>query len=514
LHLLTAETMRELDRATIEDVGIPGIVLMEAAGRAVADAVGRMPVRSGSRVLVLCGPGNNGGDGFVAARLLADRGHDVTVALLGPADALRGDAATAWRPLAAFPVRRVEVTGAFPDDLVSAPPPDLVIDAIFGTGLARPVEGLFADAIAAVNALPCPRLAVDLPSGVDSDRGRILGLALQADRTVTFGMAKPGHYVHPGAGCCGAVEIAEIGIPLAMREAAGGMLLLDDAVVRDAFPTRDVDANKGRFGHVLVVGGLRGKTGAGVLAATAAMRAGAGLVTLATDVESADLLEGRCPDLMLERAARVGSDHVSVDADVLASAMARKRALIVGPGLSTVAGCDALLDAVLANGAPAVLDADALNLLATRPREARRLGPDRVLTPHPGEAARWLDTTVEAVQQDRLAALEALVRMSAAAVVLKGAGTLVGAPDGRAAVCAAGSPSLATAGTGDVLAGLIGALLARGIPPFDAACAAVQLHARAGETGATRFTEHGMTASDLVALIPETLAGLVAPDGR
>ena len=337
--------------------------------------------------------------------------------------------------------------------------------------------------------------------------------AFQADRTVTFGMAKGGHYIHPGAGCCGAVEIADIGIPLAMRRDAAGILLLDDSVVREAFPRRAVDANKGRFGHVLVVGGLHGKAGAGVLAATSALRAGAGLVTLATDVESADLLEGRCPDLMLERAFRIDPEGVSVDLEALANTMAQKRSTVIGPGLSTAAGCDALVDAVLGHRAPVVLDADALNLLAARPREARRLGPDRVLTPHPGEAARWLDTTVEAVQQDRLAALEALVRMSAATVVLKGAGTLVGAPDGRVAVCAAGSPALATAGTGDVLAGLIGALLGRGIPPFQAACAAVQLHARAGEAGAMRFTEHGMTASDLVALIPETLFGCTAPDG-
>lgn len=506
--------MRELDRATIEDVGVPGVVLMDTAGRAVADAATRMLAHPGGRVLILCGPGNNGGDGFVAARLLADRGNEVTVVLLGRADTLRGDAAIQWRPLASFPVRRIEVSDAFPGGIVSDPMPDLVIDAVFGTGLARPVEGPFAMAIRAANALPCRRLAVDLPTGVDSDRGRILGVAFQADRTVTFGMAKPAHYVHPGAACCGAVEVADIGIPFEMRCAAPGILLLDDATIRDAFPGRPIDANKGRFGHVLVVGGLRGRTGAGVLAATAALRAGAGLVTLATDIDSADLLEGRCPDLMLDRVARIEPHGVAADLETLAASMARKQALVCGPGLSTATGCNALIDAVLGHPAPTVVDADALNLLAARPREARRLGPDRVLTPHPGEAARWLDAPVEAVQQDRMAALDALVRMSGAIVVLKGAGTLIGAPDGRIAVCAAGSPALATAGTGDVLAGVIGALLARGIAPFEAACAAVQLHGRAGEVGAARFTEHGMTASDLAALIPETLAGCTAPDGR
>jgi NAD(P)H-hydrate epimerase len=505
--------MRALDRATIDDVGLPGVLLMEAAGRAVADAADAMLDGTAGRVAILCGPGNNGGDGFVAARLLADRGREVTVFLLGRADALRGDAATHWRPLASFPIARVEAPGDFPADRLAAVAPDLVIDAIFGTGLARPVDGAFRDAVLAANALPCPRLAVDLPTGVDSDHGRILGCAFQAHRTVTFGMAKIGHFVHPGAACCGDVTIADIGIPRALSATAPGARLLDDGDVAAAFPPRPADACKNRFGHLLVVGGLRGKTGAGLLAATAAMRAGAGLVTLATDAASGDLLEGRCPDLMIERPFRLGPQGLGLDPDLLDAALSGKTALVVGPGLSTQAGCDALLDRLLAVDLPAVLDADALNLLAMRPAARRVAGPRRILTPHPGEAARLLATTAAAVQADRVAALEGLVAATGAVVVLKGAGTLVGAPDGRVAVCAAGGPALATAGTGDVLAGIAGALVARGVAPFAAACAAVQLHARAGDAGASARTEHGLTASDLVALVPETLAGLAPREG-
>lgn len=514
MNLVTAATMREIDRATIQDFAVPGVILMEHAGRGVADAAQRMLAeRPGRRVLVLCGTGNNGGDGFVAARILADRGFDVTLALLGRSDSLQGDAALHWRPLAAFPVAIHQAPDVLPDGLLTPPGPDLIIDAILGTGLTRPTDGLIAQVVGAANALPCLRLAVDLPTGVDADRGRLMGTAFRAHRTVTFGLPKVGHFVHPAAGFCGQVSVVDIGIPRAVADAAAGVRLLDDTSLRAGFAPRHADSCKNRFGHLLVLGGLLGKSGAGLLAATAAMRAGAGLVTLATDARAADAIEGRIPDLMIERPLGSEGGHLHVDRDRLRAVTAGKSGLVVGPGLSTAPGGVDLLRHVLASDLPAVLDADALNLLAQAPPGDRLTHADCVLTPHPGEAARLLGTGSDTVQADRPDALQRLVAQSGAVVVLKGAGTLIGAPDGRVAVACNGGPALATAGSGDVLAGLIGALVARAVPPFEAACAAVHLHGLAGDLGTRRFTEHGLTASDLVTLVPEVLADALRPAG-
>lgn len=512
MNLVTAATMREIDRATIQDFGVPGVILMELAGRGVADAaLAMLSRRPGGRVLVLCGTGSNGGDGFVAARILADHGFDVSVLLLGRPDSLRGDAALHWRTLASFPVAVHQAPDGLPDGLMDDPGPDLIIDAILGTGLTRPIEGLIAHVIQTANALPCLRLAVDLPTGVDADRGRCMGMPFLADRTVTFGLPKIGHYVHPAAACCGQVSVVDIGIPRSLAEAAPGPRLLDRDSLRAGFVPRTADSFKNRFGHLLVLGGLPGRTGAGLLAAGAAMRAGAGLVTLATDALAGDALEGRMPDLMIERPLRFDGTHLGFDPSRLQDAMDRKSALVVGPGLSTAPGGLFLLRHVLTSGLPTVLDADALGLLAQAAPGDRPTHAHCVLTPHPGEAARLLDTTTGTVQADRPGALERLVESSGGVVVLKGPGTLIGAPDGRVAVASNGGPALATAGSGDVLAGLVGALLARSVPPFEAACAAVHLHGLAGDLGALRFTEHGLTASDLVSLVPEVLAQALRP---
>ncbi len=508
MRLVDAATMRALDRHVIEVVGVPGIVLMERAGLAVADAAEAMARGTGrATALVLCGPGNNGGDGLVAARHLADRGIEVVVALMARPDAYKGDAATNLQALGHFPATVLDASGGLPADLGSRPW-GVAIDALFGTGLARPPEGAFADAIRTFNALPCPRLSVDLPSGVDSDAGRVPGVAAKADRTVTFGAAKIGHFSWPGAGCCGRVEVVPIGIPRAAIEDAPGIDLLDAACVRRGFAPREVGDFKNRFGHVLVVGGLHGKAGAALLASRAALRSGAGLVTLGTERQVATRIEGRFPDVMIEPIVEVAGDWVKVDDMTVTAACQGKTAVVLGPGLSTRPGVEALLDRLLDGTLPTLVDADALNVLATRPD--LRPGPGFVLTPHPGEAGRLLGIPSEQVQADRIAAARTLVARTGSVVVLKGAGTVIAAPDGRMALNRTGGPALAVGGSGDVLAGIIGALLARGVLPYDAACAAACLHGAAGDLAGARLTPHGVLASDLADLLPAALAALLA----
>lgn len=510
MRLVTAATMRALDRHTIDVVGIPGIVLMERAGLAVADRAQAMARASGRpSALVLCGPGNNGGDGFVAARHLADRGLAVVVVLLARTADVKGDAATNLAALGSFPVTLVEAPAGVPQDLWDRPW-GVAVDALFGTGLARPLDGVFAAAVDAMNALPCPRLAVDLPSGVDADAGRVPGVAVRADATVTFGTARIGHFAWPGAGYCGVVEVAPIGIPRDALASALGADLLDAGCVRLAFPPRDRGAFKNRFGHVLVVGGMAGKAGAALLAARAALRCGAGLATIATERDVAARIEGRFPDLMIESLVEVVGDWLKVDDAAIAAVRAGKTALVLGPGLGRRPGVDALVERLLEGALPVVVDADGLNVLSEHPDV--RPGPNAVLTPHPGEAGRLLGVPTAEVQADRIAAARALASLRGAVVVLKGAGTIVAAPDGRLAINPTGGPCLAVGGSGDVLSGMTGALLGQGLPPFDAACAAVYLHGALGDLAGSRWTEHGVLASDLVDLLPVALTMLLPPE--
>lgn len=510
MKLVTAETMRSLDHYAIEDLGIPGIVLMEVAGRSCAEMAAEwMEERGLTKGLVLCGPGNNGGDGFVVARHLADWGYSVTAALLAPAARLKGDARTAFGVMTRFPVRIVEVAGAPDPSLFEEVAADgVVVDAMFGTGLERPVEGPYAGAIRLAERHPGLRVAVDIPTGVCSDTGRVLGRAFRADLTVTFGAAKVGHFSYPGRAYCGHVEVVDIGIPKVAIDEAPGAVLLDPRVVAPAFGPRDPEAFKNRFGHLLVVGGLSGKGGAALLAALAGVRSGAGLVTIVTDREAQAHLEGRVPEVMVEGPLVVAaSGEVRFAEADLAALLSGKTALAVGPGLSTRPGCDRLLARLLETDLPVVLDADALNLLAPLAAPLSRKGRV-VLTPHPGEAARLLGTTAADVQADRVRAAGALVEGSGGVAVLKGAGTVVAGPGSRLALSPVGGPALATAGTGDVLTGMIGALLARGEDAWDAACGAVFVHGLAGDLAAGDLGEHSVGASDVVDRLPEAIRSL------
>jgi hydroxyethylthiazole kinase-like uncharacterized protein yjeF len=484
LELLTAAQMAEADRRAIA-AGTPGMTLMEAAGRAVAEAAARLAPKG--PVLVVAGPGNNGGDGLVVARRLAAAGREVTVALFGDATRLRGDAAIA----------RDRWGGAVIPATLPLPAAALIIDGLFGAGLDRPPAGAAAGIIAAINAAACPVLAIDLPSGLHADTGRPLGVAVRADATVTFFLLKPAHLLMPGRALCGPVELVDIGIPASVLEAIRPATFENAPPLwQHALRRPDAADHKYRRGHALVLSGPMTATGAARLAAGAALRAGAGLVTLGSPPGALAVNAAHLTAVMLRR----------IDGpEALAAALADSRitALALGPGLGTGEGAAALLDAALAAPQALVLDADALTLMAADADAAfARLGTRAILTPHEGEFARLfpdIDATTPKPARARAAAAR-----SGAVVVLKGADTVIAAPDGRLAINANAPRWLATAGSGDVLAGIATGLAAQGMPAWGPAAAAVWLHGEAGTAAGP-----GLTAEDLAPALHPVLGALL-----
>jgi NAD(P)H-hydrate epimerase len=499
-QVVTAAEMRALDRTTIDEIGIPAVTLMETAGRAVADAAVHMLGAGRGHVAVVCGPGNNGGDGFVAARVLRDRGLDAVVYLAVPREAIQGDARTHLAILerAGGSVQMIatpEQLAVVDTRVIDAA---LVIDALFGVGLARPIEGHLAEVVAMM--LMAGRvLAIDIPSGLDADTGDTLGTAVIAERTVTMAALKIALVSAPGFARCGEVEVAEIGIPAALiatAQVGAGVVEIDD--VRQWLPHPRSLEHKGRRGHVLVVAGSPGMRGAGRLAAMAALRAGAGLCTLAAERDPEGSLDA--PDPVMTRSLAAGGD--------LATLLPGKAAIVIGPGIGGTSSAAARTREVLGAGVPAVFDADALNALADEPAAVARAGGPGGITPHPGEAARLLGITIAAIEADRLEAARALAARTRAVVVLKGARTIVcdGASDRRhCSINPTGGPALATGGSGDVLAGTIGALLAQGLSAADAARAGVFVHGAAGDRLAEVHGARGVVSSDL----PEAIAAAI-----
>jgi hydroxyethylthiazole kinase-like uncharacterized protein yjeF len=475
--LYDSAAARAIDRAAA--AGLREGELMERAG-AAAFALLRRRWPEARHVAVLCGPGNNGGDGYVVARLARAAGLEVEVL----ASALPREASDAARAHARWRAEGGEATdGDAPALLERA---DVAVDALLGIGLARAPDGAPAALIRALGAARTPVLSLDLPSGLDGDTGDAPGAAVRADATLTFVVDKPGLHTGRGRALCGSVEVDLLGIPAALRAAhqAAAYRLGAEALAR-WLPRRPRDAHKGRHGHVLAVGGDTGFGGAIRLCAEAALRSGAGLVSVATRaVHVAPLLAAR-PEAMV----RGVEDAAEWDA-----LLARAGVLAIGPGLGREAWGRWLFAAAIASGLPLVLDADALNLLAEAPRPL----PQAVLTPHPGEAARLLDCSVAQVEADRWSAARRLAERYDAAVVLKGAGSIAAAPGATPCVIDAGNPGLASGGTGDVLTGVIAALRAQGLEAFDAARCGALLHALAGDAAA-RDGERGMLASDLFA---------------
>jgi NAD(P)H-hydrate epimerase len=519
--LLDAETMRALDRWAIDERGVDGLDLMERAGAGVARAVER--VTPEGRVSVVCGKGNNGGDGLVAARLLRDAGRTVSVLCASSPRELAGDARTNLERLPGQQPLRLDGSGwdqhASGGDETATSGDALadsvaIVDALLGTGFHGEPHGVVAEAIDAINSAGAAQvLSVDVPSGVDASTGAVAAHAVRATATVTFHAAKPGLWIRPGKAHAGELETIDIGIPRG-APADTSIGLIDGAVV-DTLPRRGASSTKFSSGHVLVVGGSRGLTGAPTLAARASMRAGAGYVTACVPASlQAILAAGGTPELMTvalpDRDGALSADGV---AHVL-EASVRGGALALGPGLGR-SDCAVAFARELARKADVamVLDADGLNAHAGHLEDLAERGAPTVLTPHAGELGRLLELDSTEIERDRLGHVRAAAERAGAVVVLKGDDTLVATPEGAVAVSRGGSPALATAGTGDVLSGVIAALLAQDLEPFTAAAAGVWLHACAGREAARRLgTADSVVASDVIAALGAARSGVAAVD--
>ena len=517
MRVLNAAQMREVDRRTIEEIGIPSIVLMENAGHQVVEAMGSAFEDLGTqRVAVLCGRGNNGGDGFVVARTLWQQGTEVAVFLLGAVADVHGDAKINLDVLGQLGLRVVEVpdSGAWELHGPEVARYDLVVDAVFGTGLSKPLAGMLQTVVADLNASPVPVVAVDLPSGMSADSHQLIGDTIRATVTVTLGTPKIPLVLPPGNASTGDLVIADIGIPAAVIDGVEGprLELLTPADVRALVPPRASDAHKGDFGHVLVVAGSVGKTGAACLAGRGALCSGAGLVTVATPRSCVSAVAAGAAEYMTLPLSETAEGIVSADAldellDVHCDVIA------VGPGLGTGVGPTLLVHGLVERaGVPVVLDADALNAFADDPGRLRgQDGVDLIITPHPGEMARLCGGTPSDVQAGRVEVARAFSAEHRVYVVLKGARTIVATPEGAVFVNLTGNPGMATGGTGDVLAGVTAAWLGQ-LLDSEAACkVAVYLHGLAGDLAAETHGEVALTASDLVVALGRALTETTDP---
>jgi hydroxyethylthiazole kinase-like uncharacterized protein yjeF len=514
MRVLTNESMRAVDRAAIEELGIPSLVLMENAARGVVDALGETFPGAGSAAL-FCGPGNNGGDGLAVARHLAVRGYEALIFLASFGRELSPDAAVqlAICRKMGLPIREligdIDIAAA----IEAASHCDLTVDALFGTGLSRPLAGAFAALVEAINALPQPLVAVDLPSGLSGSSAHPPGPHAVADLTVTFAAPKIPHLLDPAASAVGELAVADLGIPprsIAEVPEEGGPIELAQAEELAALlPPRQSTGHKGTYGHALLVVGSSGKAGAAILAGRAAVRAGAGLVSVAVPeplLATVDL--GSLESMTVALAADVEGGLAAAAVPAVLAAAAGKTVVAIGPGLGLAEGTlQAVRELAAAIPLPLVLDADGLNAFAGRAGSLHARSAPTVLTPHPGEIGRLLGISSAEVQQDRLGAVRRAVRETGAVVVLKGHRTLVGTPvpgtsDVAVSINPTGNPGMATGGTGDVLTGLVAGLLAQGLAVGDAARLAVFLHGAAGDAAVAGSGEEALAAAELIDHLP------------
>jgi hydroxyethylthiazole kinase-like uncharacterized protein yjeF len=504
MKIVTTAEMREIDRVTSQSFGVPSLTLMENAGTAVADFVlSRYP--DAKRIGVICGKGNNGGDGFVAARVLHSAGRNVHLLLLADPAEVRGDAA---EMLAALPL--LPVVASSHDDLKEKAAQmvfaaDLLIDAILGTGFRPPVSDLYSEAIRALNASKSPVVAVDIPSGADADvMGEQTGAVARADAIVTFTAPRPAHVF--GGLTSGPTVIAPIGSPEDAIVSSLHLNLITPNEITPLIGLRPRASNKGSFGHVLVIGGSLGKAGAAAMAGISALRAGAGLSTIATAQSVLATVAGFHPEVMTEPLPETPEGSISIRALGRVENLAKgKTVLAIGPGISRVAETSEFVRALLKNTKlTAVLDADGLNAFEGKDDELNGGGRALVITPHPGEMARLLGSTVEAVQRDRINIARTFAQDHNLIVVLKGHRTLIAHPDGEVWVNATGNPGMSTGGTGDILTGMVAGLIAQNPARiFESVIAAVYLHGLAGDVTCERMGEHSLIATDLVEALPE-----------
>ena len=514
MRLVKAAEMQQLDKLAIQELGIPGVVLMENAARGAARIfLEHFQCRKKAHVAVLCGPGNNGGDGYVMARYLDKKGLKVTVIVLSPFNKISGDAGTNLEILKRMGLNILEVPGTDEwqggheviDDA------DFIIDGILGTGLNSPVLGFYGQVIEEVNKAESPVMAIDIPSGLNADTGQVMGTSVEADLTVTFGHPKVGQLLYPGASLVGRLAAIDIGIPEAVEKRVPEKYhMTEPPDFIDFHKAEKEDIHKGSRGHLLILAGSTGKTGAATLTSLGALRAGAGLVTLGIPEGLNSILEGQLTEAMTCPLPETKEGSLSLEAEVeIKRLMKGKTAVALGPGLSTHEETAALVRHIVKGcSLPMVIDADGLNALSSDMSVLNFCKGKAILTPHPGEMGRLLHLKSTDVQDDRIGIVINFVRQYSCFLVLKGARTLVAGPEGDLYVNPTGNRGLSSGGTGDVLTGLIGGFLTRGWPMITAAVGGVYMHGLAADFLSETMGDAGILASELLTVMPALMGSL------
>jgi ADP-dependent NAD(P)H-hydrate dehydratase / NAD(P)H-hydrate epimerase len=507
MKVVSGQVMQLMDQRAIGEFAIPGLTLMENAGRGCTDAISEaFGPGEGKRALIVAGKGNNGGDGFVIARLLAERGWDAPVLLLAAREAVTGDAAAN--------LDRLE-----PGRVVFAPEGPaphaglfngvtLIVDALLGTGLKSEVSGIYGEAIDMMNAAGAPVVAVDIPSGIDSANGRILGKAVKADVTVTFALAKLGNILQPGGELCGRLVVKDIGMPDAVVAEAEGYEFFDLSSAAEVFRPRATVAHKGSNGHCLVIAGATGKSGAAAMAANSAVRTGSGLVSLAVPAAVNPVVEVKTTEAMTIAVGRPGTDHFGAGALAALLELTRgKDVVALGPGVGTHPSTVYLVHSLMtAWEGPLVLDADGLNAVALNLEALKaRKGRVTVLTPHPGEMARLTGMSIPQVESDRIACARDFATKYQVYLILKGARSIIAAADGSVSINGSGNPGMASGGMGDVLTGIVASLVGQGYGAFAACRLGAFIHGYAADLLMERMGTQGLRATDVQEMLPEAL---------
>lgn len=506
MKIITSEEMQRLDKNAQTKYGISSLVLMENAGmqtiRHIEEKYGSLKKK---KMVVVCGKGNNGGDGFVIARHSANRGADVSVFLLADTKGVSGDART---NLIILKKMKVPIHTGISNLKGSLNKADLIVDAIFGTGLKSDVKGIHAKTIDLINKSGRPIIAVDIPSGIDADTGQIKGSAVKADTTITFGIPKIGHFIYPGAAHSGLLKIADISLPKTLIEKSPiKARLITSGHVKKILPVRRPDAHKGDFGHVFIIAGSPGLTGAAVMASLSALRIGAGLVTLGMPEGLSNILETRLTEAMTLPLPQTEEGTIAVSARTrILNFLKKADAVAIGPGLSQNRETAQLVREMIREvKIPIVLDADGINALSGHTDILRKAKGQVVITPHPGEMARLINISAAEINRDRLSVAGRFTREYNVVTALKGAGTIIAEPSGGIYINSTGNPGMASGGTGDVLTGMIAGLIAQGCPLPDAAITGVFLHGLAGDLAAKERGETGLIAGDVIEKIPEAI---------
>lgn len=520
LFVVTSEEMQQLDHFVIQDLGLPAETLMERAGLGTAEIIkAQFPREKFSQVIVLCGPGNNGGDGFVCARYLWDWGYRVEVLIFRREEDYVGEA-----KLNLSILRKLEIPITTIGNLEELReffrfnPPDIVVDALFGTGLKRPLTGLYEEVVSFLNDYRNANnsmkiVSIDIPSGISGNTGQILGVAVRADITVTFECLKPAHLFYPGKERCGLVKVIPIGYPwqniMKKEPVPLKRIFLDHFVAYSFYRRRKGFFHKGRAGHLLVLAGSKGKSGAGYLTGLGALRGGVGLVTLAVPESLQPVYCQLLPEALTLGLPDCNGEISESSLEIILQALEGKKALAVGPGFGLGKGPESVLFALIDKvDLPLILDADALTLVSKFPEKLRSYRGVKIITPHPGEAGRLLGVSPQQILKDPLQALNELISLTGAIVVLKGPHSLIGDPSGQIYISSIDEPGMAQGGMGDVLTGLIGAFISQGYPPLEAVALSVYLHGMAGKTLREEKGPIGFTASEVANHIPHILKNL------